>query len=266
METIVKRNNIRFKRNGKKTMMLVHGYGCDQNMWRFITPAFESDYQIVLLDLTGSGNSDTSQYDFKKYNSLQGYADDIIEICEMLNLEKVTFVGHSVSAMIGALASIKAPNRFENLIMICPSPRYINDKDYIGGFSQQDIDELLDSVESNYLGWSSFIAPVIMANSEKPELSDELANSFCRNHPKIAQHFAKVTFLSDNRADLPKITTPTLILQCSSDVIAPQVVGNYVHHHIQNSILYLMEATGHCPHLSSPKETILLIKRYLQNI
>lgn len=264
LEQLIKRNNLRIVGNGSQYMMLVHGYGCNQHMWRFIIPAFEKEYRLILLDLVGSGDSDIDAYDFEKYNSLQGYADDIVEICQQLGLENVVFVGHSVSAMIGVLASIAAPAFFKHLILVCPSPCYMNKGDYIGGFQPQDIEELLNAVESNYLGWASTIAPVIMANQDKPELSEELANSFCRNHPKIAQHFAKVTFLSDNRHDLSKVSVPTLILQTSVDVIAQPIVGEYVHRHIKNSVLYLMKAEGHCPHLSAPSETIALMQRYLQ--
>jgi sigma-B regulation protein RsbQ len=247
-------------------MLMAHGYGCDQNMWRFITPAFSSKYKIVLFDHVGSGKSDVSAYDYEKYSSLQGYADDIIEICESLNLKNVNLIGHSVSSMIGLLAASKAPHLFDNLIMVCPSARYINDETYYGGFDEADIHELLDSLDSNYLGWSSAITPVIMGNPDKPELSKELENSFCQNNPEIAKHFANVTFLGDNRNDLLKLTTRTLILQCTSDVIAPEAVGKYVNAHIQNSTIAFMAATGHCPHMSAPDETVELVTKFLANV
>ncbi|MEQ8240106.1 MAG: alpha/beta hydrolase [Cyclobacteriaceae bacterium] len=264
-EQLVRRNNIKISGDGEKTMVFAHGFGCDQNMWRYLVPAFSDSYKIVLFDHVGSGNSDLSAYDFDKYDTLQGYADDIIEICQELALSNVTFVGHSVSAMIGVLASLSNNDVFENIVMVGPSASYINCDDYIGGFSREDIDELLGSMESNYLGWSSAMAPAIMANDERPELSEELANSFCRNDPKIAAHFAKVTFLSDHRHDLKNLKTKTLIIQCSEDVIAPTIVGEFIAENIESSELVIAEATGHCPHLSAPKETIEIIKHYLNS-
>ncbi|MFY7936754.1 MAG: alpha/beta fold hydrolase [Flavobacterium sp.] len=263
---IIKRNNVTVHGEGTQVMLMAAGYGCDQNMWRFITPAYSSKYKIVLFDHVGSGKSDISAYDYKKYASLQGYADDIIEICESLNLKNVILLAHSVAAMMGLLAANKAPHLFEKFIMVCPSPRYINDETYYGGFEEADIHDLLESLESNYLGWSKDITPVIMGNADKPELSEELANSFCQNNPEIAKHFAKVTFLGDNRHDLSKLTTRTLILQCKSDVIAPEAVGKYVNEQLQNSTIVVMEATGHCPHMSAPKETVELVNKFLANI
>lgn len=262
--SIIKRNNIKVLGKGSKPMLFAHGYGCDQNMWRYVYPAFEEDYKIILFDHTGAGNSDESQYSFEKYATLEAYADDILEICTELDLQEVILVGHSVSSMIAVLAANKEPERFSRLILIGPSPRYINDKDYFGGFTPEDIEDLMTALDSNYLGWAANMAPVIMGNSEKPELGEELTNSFCRTNPEIAKHFARVTFLSDNRADLSKVNIPTLVLQCSEDVIAPKAVGRYVHQKIKNSSFTLLEATGHCPNLSAPEETIAAIKDYLQ--
>jgi sigma-B regulation protein RsbQ len=216
-----------------------------------------------LIDLVGSGKSDENAYDFDKYSSLEGYADDIIEICDALNLKDVCFVGHSVSAIIGLLAAVKRPALFKKLIMIGPSPRYINDAVYFGGFSQNDIDDLMETLDSNYLGWSSAMAPVIMGNSDRPELAAELEESFCQNNPEIAKHFAKVTFQGDNRSDLNKLTTDTLIIQSMEDAIASVKVGQYVHENIANSRLVILETTGHCPHLSFPNQTIEAMKKYL---
>ena len=246
-------------------MVFAHGYGCDQHMWRLITPAFEDAYKIVLFDHVGAGKSDISAFNKVKYETLHGYANDVLEICKALDLKQVIFVGHSVSAMIGALAAIKEPERFEKLVMIGPSPCYINGEEdgYIGGFGREDIEELLESLDSNYLGWSTTMAPVIMGNPDRPELGEELSNSFCRTNPDIAKHFARTTFLSDNRADLAKIRTRSLILQCSEDVIAPMEVGEYVHKHVANSELMVLEATGHCPNLSAPEETIAAIQKFL---
>jgi sigma-B regulation protein RsbQ len=257
------RNNVNVTGRGTQPMLLAHGFGCDQNMWRFLVPAFADDYRIVLFDHVGAGNSDKSAYDKRKYGTLDGYATDILEICHELDLKDAVFVGHSVSSMIGALAAAREPGRFAHLIMIGPSPRYINDEGYVGGFSRPDIDGLLDSLDSNYLGWSSAMAPVIVGNADRPEFGQELTNSFCRTDPDIAAHFARVTFLSDNRADLARVPTPSFVLQCSDDVIAPVAVGEYVHANLAKSMYRQLRATGHCPHLTHPGETIAAIKDYL---
>ena len=261
--TALKRNNVRISGRGRQPMIFAHGFGCDQNMWRFVYPAFEADYQIVLFDHVGAGRSDLGAYDRAKYGTLHGYADDVIEICRELDLTDAVFVGHSVSAMIGMLAAIKEPARFDRLVLVGPSPCYINDGDYVGGFSREDIEGLMEALDSNYLGWSSTMAPVIVGNPDRPELGEELTNSFCRTDPDIAKHFARATFLSDNRADVPKVKTPSLILQCSEDVIAPEAVGHYLHRHLAESELTLMKATGHCPNLSAPDETIAAMRSYL---
>jgi len=259
----LRRNNVRITGRGPKTMLLAHGFGCDQNMWRAIVPAFEDDYRIVLFDFIGHGQSDASAFDASRYATLEGYADDVLAICEALAIRDAVFVGHSVSAMIGILAAKKDPSRFESLVLVGPSPRYLDDEGYRGGFSRQDIDSLLDFLDSNHLGWSSTMGPVIMGNPERPELAAELVNSFCRTDPKIAQHFARVTFLSDNRADLPGVRTRSLILQCSNDVIAGEAVGRYVHAQIPGSEFVQLSASGHCPHLSAPAETTAAIKSFL---
>jgi sigma-B regulation protein RsbQ len=261
--SIFHRNNINIIGSGTRTMLLAHGFGCDQNMWRFVAEAFADEYRIVLFDHVGSGRSDLSQYRREKYSSLQGYADDILEIIDVTGIAPTVFAGHSVSAVIGALAAIKRPEAFAKLIMIGPSPCYINDGDYLGGFTRNDVEGLLQTLESNYLGWSSTMAPVIMGNADRPALGQELTESFCRTDPDIAKHFAQVTFLSDNRRDLGYVKTPTLVLQCSEDVIAPQCVGEYVHRNIAGSRMVTLQATGHCPHLSAPGETIAAMREYL---
>jgi sigma-B regulation protein RsbQ len=258
------RNNVKVSGRGTRAMLFAHGYGCDQNMWRFVAPAFADDYQIVLFDHVGAGQSDLGAYDRTKYNSLDGYAGDVLDICEELGIEHGVFVGHSVSAMIGVLAAIREPERFDDLILIGPSPRYINDDTYLGGFSEQDIRELLEFQDRNFLGWSGTLAPVIMGNTDRPELADELNNSFCRTDPDIAKQFAAVTFLSDNRADLPKLQARTLVMQCTDDAIAPLPVGTYVHNALSNSEFVLLNATGHCPHLSNPNETIAAMEAFLR--
>jgi sigma-B regulation protein RsbQ len=257
------RNNVHITGRGTQPMMFSHGFGCDQNMWRLIAPAFESTHRVVLFDHVGAGGSDASQYSKAKYSTLQGYVDDVLEICREAELSDVIFVGHSVSAMIGVLAAIQEPARFAKLVLVGPSPRYLDDEGYLGGFKRGDIEGLLDSLDANYLGWSTTMAPVIMGNPERPELGKELANSFCRTDPEIARNFARVTFLSDNRKDLPRLRTPSLILQCSSDVIAPLAVGDYLQRNLANSKLVVMKATGHCPNLSAPEETIGAVKAFV---
>ncbi|HVL07319.1 MAG TPA: alpha/beta hydrolase [Acidimicrobiales bacterium] len=261
---VLVRNNVRVSGNPDgRPMMFAHGFGCDQNMWRFVAPAFEDRYRTVLFDYVGAGASDLAAYDPDRYASLQGYAADVVEICEALDLHDVVFVGHSVSAMVGVLAAGAAPDRFGALVLIGPSPRYIDEGDYVGGFTEEDIDDLLASLDSNYLGWSSAMAPVIMGNADRPELGAELTASFCRTDPEIQKRFAQVTFLSDNRADLARATVPALVLQCSDDVIAPDVVGEYVHRHLHGSQLVKLQASGHCPNLSAPEETVAAISSFL---
>ena len=261
---VTKRNNVTLSGAIRgQPMMFAHGFGCDQNMWRFVAPEFEEEYRIVLFDHVGAGGSDLGAYDRAKYSSLEGYADDVLEICRELELRDVIFVGHSVSAMIGVLAAAEEPTRFAKLVLVGPSPRYTDDGDYVGGFTTEDIEGLLDSLDSNYLGWSQTFAPIIMGRADRPELGEELTNSFCRTDPQIARHFARVTFMSDNRDDLARVQTPALVLQCSDDVIAPAAVGTYVHEHLPGSRFVQLSATGHCPNLSAPEETVAAIRSFL---
>jgi sigma-B regulation protein RsbQ len=233
-------------------------------MWRFVAPAFEPDYRVILFDYVGAGKSDLSAYDPRRYGTLDGYARDVIEICEALGLMNVTFVGHSVSAVIGLLASIREPERFARLVLVGPSPRYLNDPpDYLGGFERRDIEGLLEMMDKNYIGWAHLLAPSVMKNLERPELTRELEESFCSTDPNLARRFAEVTFFSDNREDLPKVKVPSLIMQCSDDTLAPLEVGQYLRANLPASTLYVMKATGHCPHISHPEETIQAIKEYL---
>ncbi len=232
-------------------------------MWRLVAPALATRYRVVLFDHVGSGGADPAAWLPERYSTLQGYAEDVGELCRELDLGPVTFVGHSVSSMIGVLAAADAPDLFSKLVLVTPSPRYIDDEGYRGGFSVQDIDELLNSLESNYLGWSASMAPVIMGNPDRPELGEELTNSFCRTDPAMAQVFARATFLSDNRADLSRVTQPTLIIECRHDAIAPPEVGAYVHAQIPASQLVTLEATGHCPQLSAPEAVIKAITHFV---
>ena len=246
-----------------RPIVFAHGYGCDQNMWRLVTPAFADDHRVVLFDHVGAGRSDLTAYDDERYSTLDGYAGDVLQILREHDLHDVVFVGHSVSAMIGVLAAIREPERFAKLVLVGPSPCYIDDGDYVGGFDAGDIEAMLESLDSNYLGWSRTMAPVIMGNPERPELGVELTNSFCATDPEIARKFAHLTFTSDNRDDLGKVRVPALVLQCADDVIAPAVVGDFVHEHLPGSTLVAMNATGHCPNLSAPAETIAAIREFL---
>ena len=266
MQTSVQtRNNVKILGRGTRPMLFAHGFGCDQNMWRFITPAFEDDYRIVLFDYVGAGKSDLSAYDADRYATLEGYAADVLDVCDELDLQDIVFVGHSVSSMVGVLAANRAPARFSRLILIGPSPRYINDApDYVGGFERTDIEGLLETMDKNYIGWANYLAPAIMKNADRPELGEELAESFCSMDPVIARRFAEATFFADNRADLAQVRVPSLILQCSEDIIAPLDVGQYLARELPNSTLKVMKACGHCPHMSEPEETIALMKDYLR--
>lgn len=263
-ESVRSRNNVRFSGQGGKVMLFAHGFGCDQSMWRLVAPAFEADHRVVLFDYVGCGKSDWSAYDAKRYESLRGYAQDVLDILEAFDLRDVIFVGHSVSAMVGLLASIEAPHRFDRLVHIGPSPCYVNDGDYVGGFERKDIEGLLDLMDKNYVGWAAFLAPVVMKNPERPDLAAELQASFCATDPRVTRQFARVTFLSDNRSDLERATVPSLVLQCSEDAIAPECVGRYLEAALPRATLRQMSATGHCPHLSHPAETIALLREHLR--
>lgn len=261
--SVISRYNVKVSGKGERALVFMHGFGCDQNVWRDVSPAFEGEWRTVLFDHIGAGKSDLSCYDRDKYSSLQGYADDLIAIVRELGLREVVVVGHSVSAMIAVLAAVKEPGLFSRLVLIGPSPCFLNDGDYQGGFERKDIEDLLAAMDSNFFGWSSMITPVIMGNPDRPELAGELSESFCRTDPTIARHFARVTFLADNRGELEKLTVPSLIMQCSADALAPLGVGDYLHQHLRGSTLNVLNATGHCPHLSEPAEVVAGIKAWL---
>ena len=263
MAGTIKRNNVRVRGAGHRTMIFAHGFGCDQNMWRFVAPAFEKDFMTVVFDHVGAGGSDLSAYDSAKYSTLSGYAKDVVEIGTELGLKDSVFVGHSVSSMIGVMAARQAPGMFGKLVLIGPSPRYIDDDGYVGGFSAQQIEELLRFLDSNHMGWSMQMAPMIMGNPDRPELGQELTNSFCSADPEIAKAFARVTFTSDNREDLAELSLPTLVLQCSEDIIAPPEVGEFVARNIPNSRMIVLDATGHCPNLSAPEEVIAAMRPFV---
>ena len=249
-----------------RPIMLAHGFGCDQNLWRLVVPLLAERFRLILFDHVGSGSSDPSAWDAERYSDLQQYADDILEIIDAMSLDDVVFVGHSVASMMGVLAAATRPEAFAGLVLLTPSPRYLDDEDYRGGFERTDIDELLDSIDSNYLGWSRAMAPVIMGTPDRPELEDELGDSFCRTDPQRALTFARTTFLSDNRADLARVTVPTVIVECAHDTLAPREVGAYCHAHIRGSTLVTLDATGHCPHLSAPQATAAAIADFADQL
>ncbi|WP_045729456.1 alpha/beta fold hydrolase [Pseudarthrobacter chlorophenolicus] len=265
-ETVANRNNVTtLGRADGPVMVFAHGYGCDQDMWRRLVPYFAKDYRVVLFDHVGAGHSDLEAYDREKYGALDGYATDVLEICEALDLADVVLVGHSVSAMIALLAAAREPERFARLILVAPSPRYTDDADdgYVGGFSDEDIQGLLESLDSNYFAWADALAPMAMGNPGTPEYAEELRSSICRTNPSIARHFARVTFLSDTRHVLPQVQCDSLILQCTDDLLAPAAVGSYVHRQLSHSSLVQLMATGHCPHVSAPEATAAAILHYL---
>ena len=264
-QDVVRRNNVKIGGRGTQPMLFAHGFGCDQNMWRYITPHFEADYRIVLFDYVGSGNSDLGAYDAERYGSLDGYARDVLDVVRALDLRDIIFVGHSVSSMVGVLAANQEPDRFDRLVLVGPSPRYINEEGYVGGFERKDIDGLFEMMDRNFIGWANFMAPAIIKNADRPELGEELTASFCSTDPVIARRFAEATFLADNRSDLAGLAVPALILQCSDDMVAPVAVGEYVHQQLRGSTLRIMKATGHCPHMSDPDETVTLIREYLDS-
>jgi sigma-B regulation protein RsbQ len=263
-EQVTARNNVRVSGSGTQPMLFAHGFGCDQNMWRYVAPAFEADHKVILFDYVGSGKSDLESYDGERYSSLEGYAEDVLDICHALDLRDVIFVGHSVSGMIGVLAANREPDLFDRLVLIGPSARYVNDlPDYQGGFEQADLEGLLQMMDSNYIGWANFLAPVIMKNEARPELAEELEASFCSTDPIIARRFAEATFFADNRADAANVTVPSLIVQCADDSIAPQSVGEHLRETMKGSTYRLLDVTGHCPQLSHPAQTIEAIREYL---
>jgi sigma-B regulation protein RsbQ len=257
------RNNVRQASSDKRPMVFMHGYGCDQAMWRHLAPHFESQFRTITYDLTGCGGSDVAAYDFDKYASLEGHAEDLLEICRELDLKNAVVVAHSVSATIAALAALRAPEMVATIVMICPSPSFIDDGDYVGGFTRADIGELLEFLDSNFLGWSRRMAPVIMGAPEQPELAIELNNSFCQTDPEVAKHFAAVTFLADHRRDFARLRSPSLIVQCSDDALALVAVGAWLNRTIAGSALEVIAASGHCPHLSAPEVTRSAIQRFL---
>ena len=265
MTDVLQRHAVQVSGNPNgRPMVFAHGFGCDQTLWRFVAPAFETNHRVITFDYVGAGRSDRSAYDAERYSTLDGYARDILEICRALDLRETILVAHSVSAVMAVLASIAEPTRFSELILVAPSPRYLDDPPgYRGGFSESDIDGLLDMMDLNAMGWAAFLAPIVMGSPERPELAAGLEETFCSIDPVMARQFARITFKADNRDDLAKVTTPALILQCTHDAVAPVEVGAYMHQHLAGSTLRMIDAIGHCPHVSHPAQTIAAITTYL---
>lgn len=261
--SVLKRNNVQVFGKGSKAIVFAHGFGCDQTMWRFVAPAFEADYRVVLYDLTGAGRSDLSAYDYTRYSDLQAHAQDLVDVCDALELDQPIVVGHSVSAITAGIAAADNPGRFERVIMVAPSPSFVNDGDYTGGFDRSDLLQIVDTMQENYLGWAEQMAPAIAGEPAEGEAAQMLTKSFCRTDPGIARHFGQVTFLSDRREDMRRMETPCLILQCSDDAIAPVAVGDWMYAHMTGATLRVIDAVGHCPHMTAPDTTIREIKRYL---
>jgi sigma-B regulation protein RsbQ len=263
---VVERNNVTVTGDGTQPLVFAHGFGCNQTMWRFVAPAFEADYRTVLFDYVGCGASDLSAYDPDRYDSLEGYAQDVTDICEALDLSDVIFVGHSVSTVIGMLAAIEQPDRFDRLVLVGTSPCYLNDPpDYHGGFEREDLEGLLEMMDKNYIGWSDYFSSLLMQQAEAKEVVDELDRSFCSTDPHIMHQFAEVTFFSDYRDVVPEVPIPALMVECADDVVAPMAVTHYVEAHLPDATLEVLDAAGHCPHMSHPDETIRAIQTYLED-
>lgn len=263
-ESVIQRNNITVHGNGDKVLVLAHGFGCDQRMWRYVLPTLSERYKVVLFDYVGSGNSDPSSFSVDRYSSLNGYAKDVVDVFEALELENVAFVGHSVSSIIGLIALLEAPNTIAELVMVCPSPYFLNDlPDYEGGFEQSDLQELMSLMDKNYIGWAHYLAPLVMGVNSSEALVEELSGSFCSTDPVIAKTFANATFFSDHRNLLPQCTARTLILQSASDSLASVRVGKYMHQHVPNSELEIIQAEGHCLHMTDPAVTASSIANFV---
>lgn len=256
-QRIIARNNVKIFGEGEQTLLLAHGFGCDQNMWRFVKSDLGKKYRLVLFDYVGSGKSDLASFSSEKYSALDGYAENIIDVCRALNLEKVTIVGHSVSSMIGLIASIDSPQYFANMVMICPSPCFLNfPPNYFGGFERKDLEELIDLMDKNYIGWANYLAPLVMGSNNSPELIGEMSGSFCSTDPIIARVFAEATFFSDHRDILPKAKHPALVLQSRVDALASPSVGEYVQNNLPNSKMEIIDAEGHCLHMTCPEKIV----------
>lgn len=266
MPSIVERNNVTVTGEEGQPMLFAHGFGCDQNMWRYVTPAFEADYRLVLFDYVGAGGSDLSAYDPDRYDTLEGYAQDVLDVCEALALDDVIFVGHSVSTVVGMLVAIEQPERFDELVLVGASPCYLNDPpDYYGGFNRDALEGLLEMMDKNYLGWADYFASLLMQQADATEVVDVLDRSFCSTDPHVARQFAEVTFFSDYRDVVPNVPTSSLLVQCADDIVAPPSVSHFLEQHLPDTTLTVLDAAGHCPHMSHPEETTTTIREYLSS-
>lgn len=264
VQSVVVRNNVKIYGSGSTVIMLAHGFGCDQTMWRHLLPYLDDKYTVILFDYIGCGASDYTAYDKVRYSSLTGYAQDVLDICEALKLTKVNFIGHSVSSMIGMHAAIQSPDVFSKLAMICPSPCFLNfPPDYEGGFEKEDLEELINLMDKNYVGWANYLAPLVMGQDSDADLTKELETSFCSTDPKYAKPFAKATFFADDRALLSKLTLPTLILQSKHDNLASTAVGNYMNQIIPNAQLKIVDAHGHCLHMTNPLIVSSIVQEFV---
>lgn len=266
-DDIIRRNNVQITGTGQQVMLMAHGFGCNQLMWRFLTPHLSSQYKLVLFDYVGSGASNLAAYSRQKYADLDGYAQDIVDICTSLDLHDVVLVGHSVSSIISLLAARQIPQRIHSIVMVCPSPCFLNDPpEYMGGFNKADLTELIDLMDKNYIGWAQYLAPLVAGNAEQDFVSAELAESFCSTNPISAKNFAKATFFSDYRALLPQNTHPVLLLQSQTDALAALCVGEYMHKQTPNSVLQVVEAKGHCLHMTHPQQVAAHIVQFMQQL
>lgn len=263
--SVLQRHNVnRSGAGGGRPLIFAHGYGCDQNVWQPVASALAADHEVVLYDCAGCGMADPTVYDPVRHATLEGHADDLIAICEAAELDRPVLMAHSVGTMIGVLAAQRRPHLFDSLVLLAPSPSYLNDGDYVGGFERDDIDRLLDTLDSNHFGWARMMAPVIMGNLDRPELAGALGDSFCRMDPAVARHFARVTFLADHRNALAEVPVPSLLLQCSDDDLAAPSIGEYLARRMPDSELVHLAATGHCPHMSAPAEVVQTVAGFLR--
>lgn len=262
--SIERKLNARVKGDGSPTLVFIHGYGCDQNMWRFVAPAFADRHRCLLYDLMGMGGSDYSSYDLSNYASLEAHAGDLEALLDAMDIKDAVLVGHSVGATIACLTALRGSERIRALALVAPSPSFINDGDYVGGFDRESIEGLIGLMEQNFLGWTEQVAPVISGQEADGATTEELSESFCRTDPKIAKHFGRVTFLADHRKEMSQVALPTLILQCRADALAPVEVGQWLEARMAQGRMEIIEATGHCPHMTDPEKTIGALRGFLE--
>lgn len=262
----LKRHAITIEGTGDDLVLFAHGYGCDQTVWQRVRPAISALTTTVAFDITGAGLSDLSHFQpHGRHSSLEGYACDLIEVCEALDTRSITLVGHSVSAIIGVIAAVKKPDLFDSLVLVAPSACYLNLRDYQGGLDEQQLAGLMELMGSNFSNWADVVTPIIMGNPDRPALATELSHSFCRWNEAAAKHFAYLTFMSDCRSYLPLVKPDCLIIECIDDAIAPRSAVAHLHGALPRSAAVKLQAQGHCPHVSAPQETAQAITRHLRS-